>query len=314
MHSLSRTNRMVITGSYYSPLLASRVVSVIRSLTDPASGREVLVVCEVSVNSIFSGFIRKMEPYETLIVLDANDETVYMNAATLPCLQASSQSALLDISDELRGALSALGEGSHELSLSGGARIVQILRGGQGWNLCVLMDANQFYRDVRSVQNIYLLIGALALFALTGVSMLLSRWVLQPVRMLAAQMDGISTSEQAVLSAVTRKDEIGKLQQSFQRLLVRLQLAGVERIRMERRRYELEYKVLQSQIQPHFLFNIHICVDSLLEQNRIDEARRMLGAMDALLRISIDKKEMVSLEEEIGITHMYVTLQQTRAA
>lgn len=75
----------------------------------------------------------------------------------------------------------------------------------------------------------------------------------------------------------------------------------------------MEYKALQSQIQPHFLFNTLLCVSACLQQGKTDEAQRLLSDLDALLRASTDKYgEAWTLRDEMALLSRYVGIQQTR--
>ena len=159
----------------------------------------------------------------------------------------------------------------------------------------------------------YKLIGATALILLVLVSVIISNSIIRPVKQLSLQVDSLSPKSNILRLSVHREDEIGRLASSFNNLLNRLQEANREKANIERIRFELEYKVLQSQIQPHFLFNIHMCINSLLEQGKTEDARCMLLALDSLLRVSTDKiGQEITLKEELDTIKQYITLQQMR--
>ena len=89
--------------------------------------------------------------------------------------------------------------------------------------------------------------------------------------------------------------------------------AAEKKAEAERNYFQMEYKALQSQIQPHFLFNTLLCVSACLHQGKTDEAQRLLSDLDALLRASTDKYgEAWTLRDEMALLSRYVGIQQTR--
>lgn len=75
-----------------------------------------------------------------------------------------------------------------------------------------------------------------------------------------------------------------------------------------------ELTVLNTQVNPHFLFNAMngIAMKVRLGENKL--AVKMIAALNDLLRLSLskDKDELISLGEEIVLLHQYLTIEQTR--
>ena len=109
-----------------------------------------------------------------------------------------------------------------------------------------------------------------------------------------------------------REDEIGRLWRSFYDMMDRLRESHETHMQVEKEKSHLEYRMLQNQIKPHFLFNMHLCVRSLIECGKTQEAREMLGDMDSLLMVSMDEREVIGLDEELEILEKYIRLQKTR--
>jgi len=76
---------------------------------------------------------------------------------------------------------------------------------------------------------------------------------------------------------------------------------------------EVEKKILQQQLQPHFLFNALSTLKSLIKDNP-DDAENYTVKLSEFLRYSIDtnKNELVSLEDELQFTDGYIELQKAR--
>ncbi len=70
---------------------------------------------------------------------------------------------------------------------------------------------------------------------------------------------------------------------------------------------------LESRIHPHFLFNTINSVSSLIQEDPV-QAERLLERMAALLRFSLDSKQigLVSLQHEMKITSDYLEIEKAR--
>lgn len=116
------------------------------------------------------------------------------------------------------------------------------------------------------------------------------------------------------------ENEVGALALSFRGLLKRInglteqiKRKEKERFELERRRNELQIVVLQSQMNPHLLYNIFTSMKFLLIAEKKDELQQMIEATGAFLRNSLVSGEyQVKLSKEIAYVKSYVKIQQIR--
>lgn len=71
---------------------------------------------------------------------------------------------------------------------------------------------------------------------------------------------------------------------------------------------------LKAQLQPHFLFNTHNTIVSLMLKNENKAAIRMLSRLSDLLRISLSRsgRKVVTVREEMETLDMYLEIQRER--
>src|SRR5690606_3073765 len=71
---------------------------------------------------------------------------------------------------------------------------------------------------------------------------------------------------------------------------------------------------LKSQLQPHFLFNAHHAIVSLMLKRENDAAIRMLTRLSDLLRISLSRagQQFVTVREELETLRLYLEIQRER--
>jgi sensor histidine kinase YesM len=91
-------------------------------------------------------------------------------------------------------------------------------------------------------------------------------------------------------------------------------LLQIQYEKTKRRQVEAELKLLQSQVNPHFLFNT---LNNIYAQNLTnhDEANEMILQLADLMRYQIEssKKNMVSIDDEIEFLENYIALEKKRS-
>lgn len=85
------------------------------------------------------------------------------------------------------------------------------------------------------------------------------------------------------------------------------------RIHLEqRRKNQAEMRVLQAQIKPHFLFNTLESINVLAVQNEGRKVSEMVYRLASILRISIQDRDEITLEEEVRHLRNYLDIQKFR--
>ena len=107
--------------------------------------------------------------------------------------------------------------------------------------------------------------------------------------------------------------ELKTLSGSFEHMSVRIKNL-MDKVRNEEialRKTEL--KALQSQINPHFLYNTLDSIQWMCERGKTEEASKMVGALARLFRISISRgHELITIKDEINHVSNYLIIQSFR--
>lgn len=95
---------------------------------------------------------------------------------------------------------------------------------------------------------------------------------------------------------------------------VKLKLEN-QKIRSEKEILELEQRLLQAQMNPHFIFNSLQSIKSFIANNDAKNANKYLTSFAKLMRLILEstRKELISLEDEIEILDHYLKLEQARS-
>ncbi|MFV0363569.1 MAG: sensor histidine kinase [Suipraeoptans sp.] len=141
-----------------------------------------------------------------------------------------------------------------------------------------------------------------------------NRSVSRPIRGLAKEM--IAFEENAGdYKYETKKGvyEMQMLSESFGHMVRKIQQLMENAKKEEILLRKTELKALQSQINPHFLYNTLDSIQWMCERKETERSVKMVGALAKLFRISISKgKELITIADEIEHAKNYMVIQTFR--
>ncbi len=97
-------------------------------------------------------------------------------------------------------------------------------------------------------------------------------------------------------------------------LLISYQLNRLDRLNLKQKQFILEQKVLRSQMNPHFIFNVLSSIQNSLIENKPIISATYLSKFAQLIRQNFDyiQKKHISLEEELKMIKNYLDTQKFR--
>ena len=112
---------------------------------------------------------------------------------------------------------------------------------------------------------------------------------------------------------VVSGNEIGSLTTSFNVMTHRIQELMEQNIYEQKEKRKSELKALQSQINPHFLYNTLDSIIWMAEGKKNEEVVLMTASLARLLRQSISNEdELVPIGQEVEYARSYLTIQKMR--
>ncbi len=187
-----------------------------------------------------------------------------------------------------------------------------------GWKLVTLTPEKQLLGDIRYIKWFIFMFGGLSIVLAIFLSALVSRSITKPLSKLRAVMNRVRNREFSARFEPRYDDEVGQLATNMNlmldeinRLFSRLQ-EEQEKLKLEQRLKQIaELKALQSQINPHFLYNAldSIYWKSLLGGN--EQVAEMVIALAAFFRLGLNKgKDEISIDQELQHVENYLYLQK----
>lgn len=260
-----------------------------------------VVVAEINIELLREQIAGAAGRRDMALVITSADGRLILDDRASPFSYAAVRDAgfLHALSDAPYGASEFLWQGSARL-------IVKSRRNALGWNVHVLVDPAFMERELTVLYRNFRTIGVLLLAVLLISTLGLSLIITQPVRRLAATMDQVQSLNQVSPVPNTFTDELSDLVDSYNAMMYRINSLTYEN-------NEYEWRMLQSQIGPHFLYNTLACISALAKRNRVDRVRLALDSLVELLRHSFGRQSSeVVLRDEIDMLEAYVRIQRIR--
>lgn len=155
---------------------------------------------------------------------------------------------------------------------------------------------------------LYVMLISLALCILLG--SFLARSFTQPLYRL---IDRIKTYDAPSAHPISSRNEIAILSDRYDSIVDRLNTLIAEYYDEQRKKKEAEIRALESQINPHFLYNTLSTIVWLIEANEGREAIRITKELAAFFRISVSKgNEYIRIGEEMRHVMLYTDIQSAR--
>lgn len=187
-----------------------------------------------------------------------------------------------------------------------------------GWKFASILPYSSILKNIMVVRTILILvyIGIFVLVMYLG--FLFSKSITRPFKRLANEMKMVEEGEfekiaQADMNMTKQGDEIAQLEYDFHLMVDKINTLIKDNYLKQIAVKESEFKALQAQINPHFLYNTLDSINWLAKVSKQYQIAAMVKALGSLLRNSIsNKKEVISLKDEMSILEDYITIQRCR--
>lgn len=174
-------------------------------------------------------------------------------------------------------------------------------------------NADTIFADSKNSRNKLLIILLFLLLTLSGIYYFLSTSISRRILKLATHMRTVDRNNFSEYIASNERDEIGYLTSSYNSMLKRIEHL-VNKIQAEElMRKEAEYLALQSQINPHFIYNTLETIRMLAEVNNDEEVSEIAYTFGELMRYSLSpKKNEATLAEELDHVQNFLKVHKIR--
>ncbi|WP_168123883.1 sensor histidine kinase [Paenibacillus sp. HB172176] len=185
------------------------------------------------------------------------------------------------------------------------------------WTYVNMSSYDAIFRKTESAKRLVLLIYFLLFLAILLAALLFSRSITKPIESLSNRMKRVQLGHFDYVAAPGERepamDEAGLLHRNFRIMVERIEELINENYVKQLAIKDTEFKALQAQINPHFLYNTLESINWSAKLAGHKQISVMVESLGYLLRSSINGKDpLVRLEDELASIRHYISIQQIR--
>ena len=181
---------------------------------------------------------------------------------------------------------------------------------------CLVTRVNSRYASSASQSFLGVLrVGlVLAVAASIVLALSLSRLLIRPIRRISETMSIIGSGQFGAHLSLPRRDELGMLAQQLNHMSDELQRLLDEAVHNHTMFIEAKLNALQSQVNPHFLYNTLDNIHWMSEMHHEPEISRMISSLSKLFRLALStgKTGIWPLSKEIEHVRCYIDILNLR--
>lgn len=187
-----------------------------------------------------------------------------------------------------------------------------------GWDYLYFRDYNPLFNNVRLI-TIQILFFTFFIILVTAVLVnLIFRYIFRHLDYLIEKIQRFGNGETPDYDRKTyhyenRKDEIGQLHRSFDEMTHSVKVLRDENYDKQILLRDSTIKMLQQQINPHFLYNTLDTINWMAQKYGADDISMMVRSLGNLFRASIaGQKDIIPLSDELEVLNNYIRIQEMR--
>jgi len=181
------------------------------------------------------------------------------------------------------------------------------------WKIISITSAdtiNHYYMQTLKV-NVYITLISLCVYSLLVVLLYVA--IYKPIYRLNQAMKAVEAGNFDVKVAECSHDEIGRLSINFNKMICKINDLINSEYKANLIRKDAEFKALQSQINPHFLYNTLQTMSSIAVVMKVPEIDQIAKSLGYMLRYSIKSTgDFVPIAQELEHAKSYVAIQKIR--
>ncbi|MDE6203057.1 MAG: histidine kinase, partial [Lachnospiraceae bacterium] len=184
----------------------------------------------------------------------------------------------------------------------------------EGWYVMTGVDTHTLSRNIL---HSFLLILLIIIIAVSFIAFVLfsflSKTINVPVRQLQLRMKRIEEGDFSRDDSTEWEHELGDIGKTINDLSENVLHLMNQRIEQEKEKKDYEYRMLQSQINPHFMYNTLNSIKWMATMQSATGIAEMTTALSRLLKnISNGTTSLISIEQELNLVQDYFTIQKYR--
>ncbi|MGM7722686.1 sensor histidine kinase [Metabacillus sp. Hm71] len=277
----------------------NKTFSSVKLLRNPASKDfETIGLLIVNINkSMFSEMMNETKNNEYLILDASNNETNTVYASNSHYYDENSKNDLSEIFKQKEEDGYVVSSYENETT---------------GWSFGYFIEEQELLKQPHQIRAVTNLIAALIAISAVIFSVILSDTITRPLQRIKKMMV-LWAKGSSEFKETFHDDEVGAIGETFKRMTAENKDLSERLIRSQLKERETELRVLQAQINPHFLYNTLDSIYWMAMIHNHEDIGKMAVSLSESFKISLNKgKELIPLHQELKHIEHYMTIQNIR--
>lgn len=205
-------------------------------------------------------------------------------------------------------------DGVYREEFQGKDRVITVKSVGYtGWKLIGVAPEQAVSLNRLKTQLLVVFAAALILSLMTITNSYISSRITVPIRNLERSVNEIERGNLNTVVDAQGSYEIRHLSQSVQSMARQIQVLMADVVSEHEKKRRQEFDTLQSQINPHFLYNTLDIIVWMIENEKPDQAVKVVTALARFFRISLSRgRSIITVRDELEHVRNYLMIQNMR--
>lgn len=194
--------------------------------------------------------------------------------------------------------------------------ILYTVSGYSGFTTAIVVSNDKLMKPIYNYIGTYLMIFLLVLFAVSLLSFSIAKRIGKPLNRIYAEIRHfeITSDENTSFPEISiRITELNTLYKALQKMQRKAKEAMTRELELQNREIQSKILALQSQMNPHFLYNTLSTIQAMADEQMNDEIVQMCQSNARILRyISSNNEQLVPLEQELNCVRDYLQSMKLR--
>ncbi len=182
-----------------------------------------------------------------------------------------------------------------------------------GWNIIAMIPESIVNKETAKVRSVMAVI--LAAILLLGLSALLGfqYTIIRPILRLKNEANRVKLGDFTARVPIESNDEISDLNRKFNEMVLTIQQLIEHKYKLELRERESELRLLQNQMDPHFLYNTLDMIRWTARLEKAGKTSHLIEMLSRFFRSALNKGNYVTtVQQELEFVQSYLYLQERR--
>lgn len=263
-----------------------------------------ILAIRIDVNRLFTDYVNGIDSENaSFIILQGNDEVVYPDQLQFDL------KTLTGLKNE---------DKRYKIFRQDGKAYFLTYRSSAltDWTYYTVMPYDNIFYSTDYAKKIVLLAYLVLFLIAVLVTLQLAKRITDPLETLTHKMRRVQLGNFAYEEddqMPIAMDEVGQIQRHFRIMLQRINELIQENYVKQLVIKDTQFKALQAQINPHFLYNTLESINWMAKMSKQDRISQMVESLGYLLRLSISEKEaVISFQRELDVINHYLVIQKLR--